>query len=341
MAADKAIVPGVMARGVLVSSFLVCCSFSTLAWAQVPPPNVAPGSPLPAEAGDKPPEGDAPAAAAPAPGAPVPGAPAPEVAPVPAPAPAPPPTTEPAPPPAAAAPVVVPPVQPAFPPGAMDVAPEEKRALPPPEMTLALALDVGVIGRLGGSSDYDLKRDQSSGMVFGPSVWFAPARLWSVGLGYEHATLGVDRSEAAANTVDVKRSLDAVWLKGRAYPWRTDDVGLYVGLGLGASWQTARGTGTRADGDFVKPSDPFACSATDGPGFALGGGIGLDVDMTRSLAFVTGVDAAAHRQTGDSIEGCAPGSGSITAVGARLGFAYRFDLDDSPSASPTRVGYAR
>ncbi|MCC6903497.1 MAG: hypothetical protein IT377_31300 [Polyangiaceae bacterium] len=321
----------------------------------MPPPNVAPGSPPPPEGGEKKPEGESPPSAAPAPGAPAPGTPgapaatpvpgAPAGAPVPgapaaAPAPAPTPAAEPLPPPAPA-PVFGPPVQPAFPPGAMDASPDDERTQPPPETTLALELDVGVTGRLGGSSDYDLRRDQSSGMVFGPSVWFAPARLWSVGLAYEHATLGVDRSEAAANTVDVKRSLDAVWVRGRAYPWRTDDVGLYVGLGLGASWQTARGTGTQANGDFVQPSRPFSCSATDGPGFALGGGLGLDVDMTRSLAFVVGVDAAAHRQSGDTIEGCAPGSGSITAVGARLGFAYRFDLDDSPSSPPARVGYAR
>lgn len=123
--------------------------------------------------------------------------------------------------------------------------------------------------------------------------------------------------------------LDALWLRGRAYPWRTDSVGLFVGLGLGASWQHVEGTGTRDSGGFVRPPEPFSCSGSDGPGFALGGGLGLDVEMSPSFAFITGLNAAAHRQTGDVVESCAPGSGSITSLGAQIGFTYRLDLDES------------
>lgn len=320
--------------GALFKSFLLASGVCSLAWAQVPPPNVPPGSPLPPA--DAPPvdEPTNPDASEP------PGASAGEpVAPAVEPLPAPPIASEPAP---ALAPVIIPPVQPAFPPGSMDAPPDEKRALPPPETTLALELDIGAGTRLGGSGDFDLNRDQSGGVTFGPSLWLSLSRLWSAGLAYERSMLGGDRSNAGANTIDVTRALDAVWLRGRAYPWRTNDFGLYVGLGLGASWQRVRSTGTRASDDFVRPSAPYSCSATDGPGFALGGGLGLDLDMSRSVAFVTGVDAAAHRQTGDVVDGCAPGSGSITSIGARIGFAYRFDLDQAPSpSSSARVGYAR
>lgn len=228
----------------------------------------------------------------------------------------------------APAPVIIPPVMPAYPPGAMDAPPAKESAPPPPETTLGFELAGGVLGRLGGSSDFDLNREESGGFVFGPSVWLAPSRLWSVGLAYERTGLGVDRSAPGENSVDVKRDLDALWLRGRAYPWRTDSVGLFVGLGLGASWQHVRGTGTRDSGDFVRPPEPFSCSGSDGPGFALGGGLGLDVEMSPSFAFITGLNAAAHRQTGDVVEGCAPGSGSITSLGAQLGFTYRLDLDE-------------
>jgi hypothetical protein len=220
---------------------------------------------------------------------------------------------------------------PAYAPPAMDAAREEKPK-PPPETTFGLELDAGFAGRLGDNSDFDLGREESSGLVIGPSVWLAPSRLWSIGLAYERSALGVDRSASgSANSIDVRRDLDALWLRGRAYPWRTDSVGVYVGLGLGASWQHVRGTGTLDSGSFVRPAEPYSCSGSDGPGFALGGGVGLDVDLSRSIAFITGFDAAAHRQTGGVVEGCAPGSGSITSLGARLGFAYRFDLDEGSS----------
>lgn len=218
----------------------------------------------------------------------------------------------------------------------MDAAPQPKPDEPPPETTLGLELAAGIAGRLGGSSDFDLSRDESGGLVFGPSVWLAPSRLWSVGIAYERSGLGVDRSAGGENSVDVKRDLDALWLRGRAYPWRTDAIGLFVGLGLGVSWQHVQATGTRDTGEFVRPARPYSCSESSGPGFALGGGVGLDVDLSREVAFVTGIDAAAHRHTGDMVEGCAPGSGSITSLGARLGFAYRFDLDESSRKQASR-----
>lgn len=225
--------------------------------------------------------------------------------------------------------MIIPPVMPAFAPAPMDEAPAAKKSAPPPEMTLGLELGIGINARLGGSSDFDVNREESSGVVFGPSVWLAPSRLWSFGLAYERSSLGGDRSNGDLNSIDVRRDLDAIWLRGRAYPWRTDSVGIFVGLGLGASWQHVTGTGTADTGTSVRPPEPYSCSGSDGPGIALGGGLGLDVDMSRSLAFVTGIDAAAHRQTGGVVESCAPGSGSITSLGARIGFAYRFDLDES------------
>ncbi len=59
----------------------------------------------------------------------------------------------------------------------------------------------------------------------------------------------------------------------------------------------------------------------------MGGGVGVDVDIDRHFALITEIDGGAHRLTSQPLDGCAPGSGSVTTIGAHLGFAYRFDLD--------------
>lgn len=204
-------------------------------------------------------------------------------------------------------------------------------------MTLAIELDGGLGARLGDSSDYGFDYGERAGLVFGPSVWFAPSRLWSAGLAYQRVALGTDVTNPELGTISVKRDLDVAWLSGRAFPWRTDSAGLFVALQLGASWQHASADGTRESTSFVRPEEPFRCSGSSGPGFALGGALGLDIDLERDFAFITQVDATAHRQTSDTLDACAPGSGSVTAVAARIGFAYRFDLDEPRRQSAKRA----
>ncbi len=221
-------------------------------------------------------------------------------------------------------------------------APSADRAVPsdtgserPPEMTLGVQLDFGLGTRLGDSGAYDFQQKQSGGMAFGPSVWFSPSRLWSVGASYRRYDLGTDAAPAGADMLEISRSLDLFWLGGRAYPWRTDTLGIYLTLGLGLGWQHAGATGTQVSADYTHPTTTFVCSGSDGPGLALGGGLGLDVDLDRNFAFFTQIDTFAHRQSGDVIGGCVPGSGSVTTLGASLGLAYRFDLDE-PQASARR-----
>jgi hypothetical protein len=204
----------------------------------------------------------------------------------------------------------------------------EDRGAPPPETTLGFELDGGFGARLGSASDYGFTSGERTGLVFGPSVWLAPARIWAVGLGYERSTLGTDSTQPSLGAISVKRDLDAVWLSGRAFPWRTDSMGVFVALGLGVSWQHLHADGTRVPEGSVSPGSTFDCGGSDGPGLALGGGLGLDVDLDRNLAFVTQVQAAGHRHTSETLDACAPGSGSLTLVSGRIGFAYRFDLDE-------------
>ena len=83
--------------------------------------------------------------------------------------------------------------------------------------------------------------------------------------------------------------------------------------------------------------ESFACSEADSPGVALGGGVGLDVDIERQLAFVVQADLTGHRLSSEAVDGCAPGVGSATNLGARVGFLYRFDLDQRGQRTALRA----
>ena len=100
------------------------------------------------------------------------------------------------------------------------------------------------------------------------------------------------------------------------------------------SWQHADADGSRVSQEFPRPAETYVCSAGDGPGLALGGGLGFDVDLEKNLSFITQLEATAHRFTSETIDGCAPGSGSVTTIGASIGFAYKLDL--APRASAPR-----
>ncbi|MFO0571692.1 MAG: hypothetical protein U0263_39070 [Polyangiaceae bacterium] len=263
-------------------------------------------------------------------------------------------TAPPAAPPASAAPAAGPPVAaaaggsgtvqpvPVEPGPAPDLGtPPKESAAPPPEMTLSLELDGGLITRLGDAADYGYTSSERGGIMFGPGVWFSGSRVWSAGVMYQRSRIGSDRTDPIEGSLTIRRDLDALWLGGRAFPWRTDAMGLFIALGLGMSWQHVNADGTRPATDAVSPDQPFSCSGSDGPGIALGGGVGLDVDISNQLAFVTLLNAAAHRHTSDVVEGCAPGSGSVTSVGAQIGFAYRFDLEDRGSRAPRRQSASR
>jgi hypothetical protein len=200
--------------------------------------------------------------------------------------------------------------------------------LPPPEMTLGIEGSGGLHGRLSGNTD-GYQNNEPFDMTFALQGWFAPNRLDSVGLGYQRTGLGGASTGPLQSSLSVEYDVNTIWAAGRAYPMRSDDLGLFVQLELGASWQQLSANGTRVTNEFTTPAVTFACSETDGPGLALGGGVGLDIDIDRHLAFTALLDATGHRLTGDIVNGCAPGVGTVTGVAARIGFMYRFELEPS------------
>jgi hypothetical protein len=198
----------------------------------------------------------------------------------------------------------------------------------PPESSVGPELFAGANARLNDNEGF---RDQDhAGISFGLGGWFAPNRTFSLGLVYQRTSLGTAVTDPGENSLSARYDLNTVWLGGRAYPWRADLFGIFILLELGASWQEVGASGTRPTASFTVPAQAFACSAVDSPGFALGGGAGIDVDIERQLAFIAQADISGHRLSSDPVDGCAPGAGAATNLGARIGFLYRFDLDPSP-----------
>jgi hypothetical protein len=244
----------------------------------------------------------------------------------PAPLPAEPPAT--APPPLQPVPMVPPLHTPAATPTTLtDEGPQEDASrLAPPESSVGPEVFAGMNGRLSDAEGFR-DDDEHTGMTFGLGGWFAPNRTYSLGLTYQRTTLGAAQSAGGVDSLTARYDMNTFWFGGRAYPLRNDTVGLYVLLELGASWQEVSAGGTRPTSVFTSPAESFACSEADSPGLALGGGLGLDVDIERRLAFLVQADLSGHRLSSEVVDGCAPGIGSVTNVGARVGFLYRFDLD--------------
>jgi hypothetical protein len=261
--------------------------------------------------------------------------------------------------PPAAAPPSTPPAAPSPPPGAAQPAPESvganahfgvaatvgapaapqsesaqasKKKHEPLTNTLGIEIEGGTNARLDGTSP-GLGDSESVGLTYGLGVWYSPARLWSLGLSFQRTGLGGDSTAPTGTSVSVDRNLDSLWLSGRAYPWRTDSLGVYLALELGATWQHVDASGAVEGDQNVTPAQPFACSATAGPGVALGAGAGLDVDLDDHLAFLVQADIAAHRLTSDEIGGCTQGSGSVSDLAARIGFMYRFGIGPQQSSA--------
>jgi hypothetical protein len=201
-------------------------------------------------------------------------------------------------------------------------------------MSLGLELDGGVNARLG-STDSGLDDDETVGLSYGLGLWFAPSRLLSIGVSYERIGLGSERTPASVDSsLRIDRDLDSLWLTGRAYPVRSDELGVFLALQIGMGWQHMNAHGTVPSGQpSVTPAGLYSCNAGAGPDMALGGGLGLDVDIERNLGFITEVGVTGHRLTSDTVEQCAPGPGSTTSFGAGVGFQYRFDLDPAPTSA--------
>ena len=239
-------------------------------------------------------------------------------------------------PPPAVAPVQPAPIAPA--PVAPPPAPEADKATPkpPPEMTLGIEGLLGMTGRVGSiSSGYDAS--ERGGLQYGGGLFFAPNRQFAFGLSYLYSGIGSEEFDPKGGDTSgkIRRRLHNGALNLRAYPVRSDTIGLWAGLAVGLTWQTASASGAQATGSFMEPSKSYQADVGPNSGLALGASIGMDYDVSNDVAMLTSINFTNHRLSSDALDGSdnppVPGIGSTSQVDFRLAFQYRFDLSGASS----------
>jgi hypothetical protein len=199
-----------------------------------------------------------------------------------------------------------------------------ERTEPPRPRDFGIELDFGLNARLGESGSY--AREQAYGAAYGVGTWVLLAERVELGFELTHAELGRVSNERGPNLIWAEYGVTTLWLGGRFEPWRGRELVTFVALRVGLGAQTVSARGTRERGSTLAPADEFACSETDGPGFALGGGAGAAWLLGPRVQLVARVDASAHRLESEWLGRCAIGIGSATSVGFGLGFAYGFEV---------------
>lgn len=190
----------------------------------------------------------------------------------------------------------------------------------PPRDALHIEVDLlaGVLYRVGGGSDVLARAGGMGGLnvLVGHKPWYA------AGIGYERAFFGRDRVDPDAVTFsETSRSLDTLWILGRVFPYRSEDFGAFVQVGLGPSWQGASASGTRARADQLGQvtAETFSCSGRDKAGLGLRAGAGIEIGLGNLISLQGSLGVDHYRLSNALLDACAPGAGAQTALTARVG----------------------
>ena len=149
-----------------------------------------------------------------------------------------------------------------------------------------------------------------------------------LGFGVTRADLGSVSALSGANQIDTEYGATALHLGARAFPWRGTSSELFVGLRVGLAWQDLDAVGIRTTQPNVAPPSVFSCSGVDGPGLALGAGAGFAERIAGRAWFLAHVDANGYRLSGDVVDNCTVGIGSVTSASLGVGLLYAFDLGE-------------
>jgi hypothetical protein len=185
-----------------------------------------------------------------------------------------------------------------------------------------LELDIGLNTRLGRNGSYS--HEQAYGGNYGFGAWVGLVPHVELGIELTRTELGHVSSERGRNLVWAEYDVTTLWVGGRFEPWRSKDVATFVALRLGLGAQSVDARGTREQPQTLAPASAYACSETEGPGVALGGGGGAALLLGPRVQLLARLDASAHRLENGWLGGCAVGIGSVTSVSVGLGLSYGF-----------------
>lgn len=220
---------------------------------------------------------------------------------------------------------------------------EPKNEKPPPDPwqdghALAIEGFVFLNGRLGPAS-FESVDEERFGLGLDLSTWFTLSDVYVLGLGVTRTDLGNVTGGSGTDGIDADYNVTAVYLGGRAFPFRSRSAELFVGLRVGMAWQGVEAIGVRTLEPNVAPPTTFQCTGFTGPGAALGATIGGALRLG-ARAWLTGhVDATGYQLTSDVVDNCVAGIGSVTAASFGAGLLYAFDLGaDAKLGSVTPSG---
>ena len=192
-------------------------------------------------------------------------------------------------------------------------------------LPLTLEARFGFNARLG-SSFADSANEGLLGTHFAIGGYLAWKPEYALGLELESAGLGSVRALSGQDSIDAEYRATSAWLAARVFPIRRERLDLFVNLRIGLALQHVDARGTRADASlFSVPAKSFACSESDGPGFGLGGALGVAYRLSPHFALVSRVDATGERLSGEPLGTCADGVGSIASVSGTVGLAFELD----------------
>jgi OmpA-OmpF porin, OOP family len=199
-------------------------------------------------------------------------------------------------------------------------------------LRFTLDLHGGLLYRVGAVTPSDTGR---GGGLIGLDVLLGPSKFWALGLGYDHAFIGGDRTDSGSGSfVDTSRTLDELWALGRYYPWQNDEVALYVQLGVGPTFQSVSVSGQTTTNPANFQVVSTACSARSSVGLGLRGGAGVDVALSSLIIFYGEVGVDHFRLGSDELGSCGPGIGPSTFLATRFGFALATGRQKPPPPPP-------
>jgi hypothetical protein len=196
--------------------------------------------------------------------------------------------------------------------------------LPKPAL-LALGARGGVGLRLGDPPYFPATGRGT--FLLGATALFEPNDWLGLGAAFEHAWL--DREAGPIRDIgsaEVQRTLNTMWLDARVRVFERDQIGVFLGLGPGITWQSESATGYVHDA-LGANGVTFSCSASDSANFALRAMVGATYGLSPGFRVTTEFGVDNYRLSSDVLDDCAPGAGTATVVGARIGIAYAIDVD--------------
>ena len=202
----------------------------------------------------------------------------------------------------------------------------------PAEHGVSPEVTIGSAFRLGSPASGATVTERQ-GIAYRLGMFWGMSRAWAVGLQYDRSGAGTDaiRYPGTVNGEKTERGIHSVLAELRAYPLRTNDARLYLGLLFGFSHEYASHSAIYNSNPIQPEFQTVRCGGAGSPSLAIGAGLGGDYELGGGFAVTGRLSFLGHRLTDGAIDSdgspCLRGAGTTSIVSAQAGFRYTIDLD--------------